>query len=95
MGIIAFLVLGLLAGLIARAMLPGAESGGLLITMVLGVIGAIGAGLLAGVLFDINPVDEFFDVSTWVASIIGAVVVIAIYESIANRSGRSRRTLGR
>jgi uncharacterized membrane protein YeaQ/YmgE (transglycosylase-associated protein family) len=95
MGIIAFLVLGLLAGAIARALVPGEQSGGIFITMLLGVVGAVGAGLLAGVIFDVNPIDEFFDVSTWVAAIIGAVVVVAIYEAIVGRSGSRDRTLGR
>ena len=95
MGIIAFFVLGLLAGAIARALVPGEQSGGAVVTMLLGVVGAVGAGLLAGIVFDVNPIDEFFDVSTWVASIIGAVVVVALYEAIVGRSGSHDRTLGR
>ena len=54
MGFIAFLILGLIAGAIAKQLLPGVQGGGLLMTMLLGVVGALLGGWLGGVLFDVT-----------------------------------------
>ena len=72
MGIIAFVILGLLAGVIAKALLPGSDPGGFIITALIGVVGAVIGGFLAGVLFDADPLDEFFDISTWLTAIAGS-----------------------
>jgi uncharacterized membrane protein YeaQ/YmgE (transglycosylase-associated protein family) len=58
MGIIAFIILGALAGLIAKALLPGDDPGGFIVTTIIGVIGAILGGFLAAALFDAHPLDE-------------------------------------
>jgi uncharacterized membrane protein YeaQ/YmgE (transglycosylase-associated protein family) len=58
MGIIAFIILGLLAGLIAKAIMPGSD-----------------------------PLDEFFDISTWLTAIIGSIVLLALYRVIVDRGG--------
>ena len=85
MGIIAFIILGLLAGLIAKALLPGDDPGGLIVTTIIGVVGALLGCFLAGVLFDADPLDEFFDVSTWLTAIVGAIVLLAIYRVVVGR----------
>ena len=85
MGIIGWIVLGLLAGAIAKALLPGDDSGGIIVTMLIGVAGALLGGFLAGVLFDSDPVDEFFDLSTWIAAIVGAIVLLLIYRMVTGR----------
>ena len=89
MGIIAFIILGLLAGLIAKALMPGNDPGGVFMTIILGVVGALLGGFLAGLIFDIDPLEEFFDLSTWVTAIVGSVIVLAIYRAFAGR----RRTV--
>jgi uncharacterized membrane protein YeaQ/YmgE (transglycosylase-associated protein family) len=85
MGIIAFIILGLLAGIIAKAILPGDDPGGLIVTTIIGVVGAILGGFLAGVLFNADPLDEFFDISTWVTAIVGAIVLLVIYRVVVGR----------
>ena len=64
MGIIAFIILGLLAGIIAKSMLPVSDPGGFIVTAVIGVVGALLGGFIAGAIFDADPLDEFFDIST-------------------------------
>lgn len=91
MGIIAFLILGLLAGAIAKAVLPGDDPGGILVTMLIGVVGAILGGFLAGLIFDANPVDEFFSLSTWLAAIIGSVILLLIYRVVTDKQRTSNR----
>lgn len=87
MGIIAFIILGLLAGAIAKALMPGDDPGGWIITTLIGVVGAILGGLLAGVLFDADPLDEFFDISTWLTAIVGSIILLVIYRVVADRGG--------
>nr|MBA2600490.1 GlsB/YeaQ/YmgE family stress response membrane protein [Actinomycetota bacterium] len=93
MGIIAFLILGLIAGAIAKALLPGDDPGGIIITMLIGVVGAVLGGFLAGVLFNAEPMDEFFDISTWLSAIVGAIILLLIYRAVAGNRGRSRNTV--
>ena len=85
MGIIAFIILGLLAGIIAKAILPGDDPGGIFITTIIGIVGALIGGFLAGVLFDADPMDEFFDISTWLTAIVGSIVLLLIYRLITGR----------
>jgi uncharacterized membrane protein YeaQ/YmgE (transglycosylase-associated protein family) len=90
MGIIAFIILGLLAGIIAKAILPGNDPGGLIITTIIGIVGALLGGFLAAALFDADPLDEFFDLSTWITAIVGSIILLAIYRAIVNRGGHRR-----
>jgi uncharacterized membrane protein YeaQ/YmgE (transglycosylase-associated protein family) len=85
MGIIAFLILGLLAGAIAKALLPGDDPGGIVVTMIIGVVGALLGGFLAGALFDAQPLDEFFDLSTWLTAIVGSIVLLLVYRAFVGR----------
>jgi uncharacterized membrane protein YeaQ/YmgE (transglycosylase-associated protein family) len=85
MGIIAFIILGLLAGALAKAILPGDDPGGFIVTALIGVAGALIGGFLAGALFGADPMDEFFDVSTWLTAIIGSIVLLLIYRMVISR----------
>ena len=86
MGIIAFIILGLLAGLIAKAIMPGHDPGGYIVTTIIGVVGALLGGFLAAVLFGAHPLDEFFDISTWLTAIVGSVILLAIYRVVIDRN---------
>lgn len=90
LGIIAFIILGLLAGAIAKAVLPGDDPGGFIITALIGIAGALLGGFLAAALFDAHPLDEFFDVSTWLIAIIGSIVLLLLYRLVVGR-GRTGR----
>ena len=92
MGIFAFIILGLVAGAIAKAIMPGDDPGGWIITAVIGVAGAIVGGFLAGALFGADPMDEFFDISSWLTAIVGAIILLAIYRLVVDRRG-GRETL--
>ena len=88
MGIIGWIVLGLLAGIIAKAILPGNDPGGIIVTIIIGIVGAILGGFLAQVLFGNNTVDEFFDISTWLTAIIGAILLLVVYRMVVGRGRR-------
>ncbi|MBC7763673.1 GlsB/YeaQ/YmgE family stress response membrane protein [Glaciihabitans sp. GrIS 2.15] len=89
MGIIGWIILGLIAGAIAKAILPGSQGGGWLITLVLGVVGALLGGFLASALFGI-PMGGFFEIRTWIIAILGSIVVLLIYGLVTR--GSRRRT---
>jgi uncharacterized membrane protein YeaQ/YmgE (transglycosylase-associated protein family) len=90
MGIIGWIVLGLLAGIIAKAILPGDDPGGFIVTAIIGIVGALLGGLVARALGLGDPIDEFFDISTWLAAIIGAIVLLVIYRAVIGRRGALR-----
>ena len=93
MGIIAFIILGLLAGAIAKAIMPGKDPGGYIVTAVIGIVGALVGGFLAAALFGAHPLDEFFDISTWLTAIVGSIILLAIYRVVVDRNGgRTVRT---
>jgi len=85
MGIIGWILLGLLAGVIAKAIMPGAESLGIILTTLLGIGGALLGGFLATALGLGDPIDEFFDISTWVAAIVGALIILWIANFVRGR----------
>jgi len=83
--IIGWILLGLLAGVIAKRIMPGSESIGIILTTLLGIVGALLGGFLAMVLGFGDPIDEFFDISTWVAAIIGALIIIFAWNLMSGR----------
>lgn len=86
MGFIAYLILGLIAGAIAKAILPGRQGGGWIATLILGVIGAILGGWLGGMIFG-EGVDKFWSLSSWLLAIGGAIIVLLIWGLITGRKG--------
>jgi uncharacterized membrane protein YeaQ/YmgE (transglycosylase-associated protein family) len=91
MGIIAWIVLGLGAGLLANLLIPGRRSQGLVITCVIGIAGALLGGWLATKLFHVVTLHGFFNLSTWLTAIAGAAVLLLAYHLLTSRSaGRSR-----
>ena len=86
MGIIAFIILGAIAGAIAKALLPGDDPGGFIVTTIIGVVGAILGGFIAAALFDADPLDEFFDISSWLTAIVGAIILLVIYRVVTGRN---------
>lgn len=84
MGFFSFLLLGLIAGAIAKAILPGKQAGGWFVTLLLGVVGAMLGGWLGGLLFNAN-LNEFFSLSTWLLAIGGSLIVLVIYGLIVGR----------
>ncbi|OKK03754.1 MULTISPECIES: GlsB/YeaQ/YmgE family stress response membrane protein [unclassified Streptomyces] len=88
MGIIAWIIIGLLAGAIAKALMPGRDPGGILVTMLIGIVGGLLGGWLGKVIFGVESIDGFFDLSTWIAAIVGSVIVLALYRVFTGRGHR-------
>jgi uncharacterized membrane protein YeaQ/YmgE (transglycosylase-associated protein family) len=101
MGIIAWIILGIGAGLIANMLIPGRRSQGLIMTCLIGIAGALGGGWLATKIFHIHTLHGFFNASTWLTAIAGAAILLLIAH-LASANGsrrpvrrRSRRTARR
>lgn len=86
MGIIAWIVLGALAGIIAEK-LTGSRTGIVMATVV-GIVGALLGGFLAKALFHVHSLNGFFNISTWLTAIAGAVVLVLLVRLVTG----SRRT---
>jgi uncharacterized membrane protein YeaQ/YmgE (transglycosylase-associated protein family) len=84
--ILGWIVFGLIAGFIARAIVPGKDDIGLLRTIVIGVIGSIVGGFLFGLL---TGGLRGFQPAGWIGSIIGAVIVLVIYNRVTGRKSRA------
>jgi uncharacterized membrane protein YeaQ/YmgE (transglycosylase-associated protein family) len=83
MGIIAWILLGLFAGAIARAVIPGrTEPGGCIGTTAVGILGALLGGFLASAL-DIGEISDFFNLGTWLIAIAGSILLLLIIRAIA------------
>lgn len=88
MGFLGFLLLGLIAGAIAKLILPGKQGGGWFITLLLGVVGALLGGWLGSVLFN-APLEEFFSLQTWLLAIGGSLIVLLVYGFFVGRKAKS------
>lgn len=88
MGIIAWIVIGLLAGLIAKALMPGKDPGGIIITMLIGIAGGLLGGWLGKVIFGVDSIDGFFELSTWIAAIVGSLILLAVYRLLTRNKHR-------
>ena len=89
MNFIAWILLGLIAGAIAKAILKDRAPGGFLATLILGVVGAVVGGWLGGLLLD-TDLGGFFNIRTWLLAIGGSLVVLLIYGALTGR-GSSKR----
>jgi uncharacterized membrane protein YeaQ/YmgE (transglycosylase-associated protein family) len=82
-GVIAWILLGLFAGAIARALVPGrTEPGGCIGTTAIGILGALIGGFLASAL-GIGHIHKFFDLGTWLIAIAGSIVLLLLIRAFS------------
>lgn len=86
--IIAWILIGLFAGAIAKALMPGKDPGGCLLTMVIGIVGGLLGGWLGKVIFGVDSIDGFFSLSTWIAAIVGSVIILLLYRLVSGQRTR-------
>ncbi|MBF6616940.1 GlsB/YeaQ/YmgE family stress response membrane protein [Pollutimonas thiosulfatoxidans] len=81
MGIISMIIVGFIVGLLARALMPGDQKLGIIMTIILGIVGSIVAGYLGGAMGLYEPGEG----AGWIGSIIGAIIVLFIYGLIVRK----------
>ncbi|RKS80617.1 putative membrane protein YeaQ/YmgE (transglycosylase-associated protein family) [Motilibacter peucedani] len=88
--IVTIIVVGLIAGALARLIVPGRQSMSIAMTVVLGIVGSLVGGFLGYVLFHKDSQDGFLQPSGLIGSVIGAVIVLLLWTRFGER-GASRR----
>ena len=83
--IIGLIIVGAIAGFIARAVIPGKQSMGILMTILLGIVGSFVGGFLGFLIFGKDPNGGFLQPSGIIGSIIGAIIVLGIYVLVTRR----------
>ena len=86
MSIIAWIILGAIAGYLAGFLVKGDEGLGVIGHIVLGIVGALVGGFLASVLLNTKPIDGAFDISSIVAATIGAIIVVVLVNMVTGRT---------
>ncbi len=80
MGFIAWIVLGLIVGILAKWLMPGPDGGGFIMTVILGIVGAMVGGFISS-FFGLGTVDGF-NLGSMVIAVLGAMLVLFIYRKL-------------
>ncbi|HEY3895641.1 MAG TPA: GlsB/YeaQ/YmgE family stress response membrane protein [Pseudonocardiaceae bacterium] len=89
MGFLGWIVLGLIAGAIAKLIMPGDDPGGIIVTMLIGIIGAVIGGFLGSRIFGYG-LETFWNLQTWIVAIVGSLILLIIYRLIVGRRTANR-----
>jgi uncharacterized membrane protein YeaQ/YmgE (transglycosylase-associated protein family) len=93
MSLLLFIVFGFIVGLLARAVMPGRQKMGMIVTTLLGIAGSFVGGLIASLISGDNVADSRLSTAGLIGSVIGAVILLALYGFIGRRSHFTRRSL--
>jgi uncharacterized membrane protein YeaQ/YmgE (transglycosylase-associated protein family) len=86
MGLLWWLLIGVVAGLLARMLVPGRQPMGLLMTMVLGLVGSVVGGFISSLIWSTDPLAPGFHVGGLVMSTVGAIIVLVLYVAYTQRN---------
>lgn len=85
LNIIAWAIFGLIAGGLAKLIKPGKQGGGCIVTMILGIVGALVGGFLGRQILGIEVRDGAFNLPSFISAVVGAIIVIFIYEAVTKK----------
>ena len=86
--IVSLIIIGLIAGFIARALVPGKDSMSIPATIILGIVGSFVGGFLASLLFNRGG-ESFLHPSGLIGSVIGAIIALLVYNATVGKRGRT------
>ncbi len=90
MSIVAWIVLGAVAGYLAGFLVKDDEGLGVVGHVVLGIVGAVVGGFLAGALFDVDPIQGGLDTTSVISAVVGSVLVVMVVSTLMGRSRTGR-----
>jgi uncharacterized membrane protein YeaQ/YmgE (transglycosylase-associated protein family) len=88
MGILGWIVLGLIIGALAKLIMPGKDPGGIIVTMIIGIVGSLLGGFIGSKLFH-GGLGGFFNLRTWILGLVGSLILLGIWRVIAGRRARA------
>ncbi len=88
MGIVGWIILGLVAGAVAKLLLPGRDPGGFIVTTLIGIAGSFVGGWLSARFLHRPVATHFFDLTSWGSAIAGALVLLILYRIFFGNSRR-------
>jgi uncharacterized membrane protein YeaQ/YmgE (transglycosylase-associated protein family) len=86
MGILSWIIIGLIAGVLAKVIMPGRDPGGIIVTILIGIVGAIIGGMIVG-LFIPGDLISGINITTIIVATLGAILLLAIYRWFVGRRG--------
>jgi len=89
MGFLGWIVVGGLMGALAKFIMPGKDPGGIIVTILIGVVGGLLGGYIGSALFGVTT-GSFFEIRTWLIALVGALVLLGIYRLVVGRRAVSR-----
>ena len=88
--VLGLVIIGIVAGYLARLIVPGRDDMSVAQTIVLGIVGSFVGGFLGFLLFHKDGSDGFVQPSSWIGSIVGAVIALLVYNAVSGRKGHHR-----
>ncbi len=85
MGILSWIIVGLIAGILAKWIMPGRDPGGILVTILIGIVGAVIGGFLVGLVVPGDPISGI-NITTILVATLGAIILLALYRWYAGRT---------
>lgn len=86
MGILSWIIFGLLAGVIAKWIMPGKEPGGFIVTLLIGIAGAFIGGFIGRAMGFLDDQTSFWSFADWLFAIIGALIILWLWKKFASRN---------
>ncbi|MBD2811585.1 GlsB/YeaQ/YmgE family stress response membrane protein [Xenorhabdus sp. Vera] len=83
MGILSWIIFGLIAGILAKWIMPGNNSSGIIMTVILGIVGAVVGGYIS-TFFGMGKVDGF-NFGSFIIAVVGAIIILFVYHKISNQ----------
>lgn len=87
MGFVSYIIVGLICGTIAKAILSNRAVGGWITSLVIGVIGAIVGGWIGNAVFHVG-LGTLTDIRTWVLAVVGSILVLLVYTGLSGKRSR-------
>ncbi|WP_129358373.1 MULTISPECIES: GlsB/YeaQ/YmgE family stress response membrane protein [Micrococcaceae] len=88
LGFIGWIVIGIIVGALAKLIMPGRQGGGIIVTMILGIVGGLLGGWIGGAIFGVHG-NGFFSLTTWLLALVGSLIVLFIWGLIFGRKNRA------
>jgi len=89
MGFLGWIVVGLIVGALAKLIMPGKDPGGIIVTILVGIVGGLLGGWISSALFGVGT-GGFFEIQTWLIALVGALVLLGIYRLVIGRRSGAR-----